>query len=324
MEFEQLAFAIDQANYYALRPSLFENGEGFAKVINIARGFRLIFEEVSNDYEINFKYDLPLPDNISIGAMSLTGSSVTNLVTSGLKLPHGKSDAYWGHVPGERCEEIIVPGMRNRLAFLAVSHDLFDESWVEENDRESGLLPIITGENRGVFHIKKLNSDFYRLLGQLIQCNPSKPVDWLVVESLFLSLVTSTIEDNSKEKKLIKPADKLECSDIYTDVVEILNRRLVDPPGLIELARLVGTNEFKLKKCFKEISGNTVYGYLRELRMEKAASLINSRDASITEVAQLVGYNNHSAFTVAFKKHFGMSPQEYKQKRYFFSFKMNS
>ncbi|EPB65868.1 hypothetical protein ANCCEY_15057 [Ancylostoma ceylanicum] len=47
--------------------------------------------------------------------------------------------------------------------------------------------------------------------------------------------------------------------------------------SLIELAHMVGLNDFKLKKGFKEIYGTTVYNYLYELRMQEAKKrLLNS------------------------------------------------
>ncbi|WP_343692749.1 hypothetical protein [Chitinophaga sp.] len=46
------------------------------------------------------------------------------------------------------------------------------------------------------------------------------------------------------------------------------------PPSLSELSRIVGINEFKLKKKFKEVFNMTVFGYLADYRLGIARSLL--------------------------------------------------
>jgi hypothetical protein len=43
--------------------------------------------------------------------------------------------------------------------------------------------------------------------------------------------------------------------------------------------------------------------------------MIVSRDISITQIAYQYGYSNSSSFSKAFKRHFNMSPQEYRKAR---------
>lgn len=98
------------------------------------------------------------------------------------------------------------------------------------------------------------------------------------------------------------------------DVDKILNaKQLIEanfrvPFSLIELSRKVGINDYKLKKGFREIIGNTVFGYLYEIRMEKAYELLSKEFKSVGEVAFLVGYKNPQHFTAAFKKKFNILP----------------
>lgn len=55
---------------------------------------------------------------------------------------------------------------------------------------------------------------------------------------------------------------------------DILLERMAEPPSLLELSRLIGLNDYKLKTGFKEMYGTTVFGYLREQRLEKAYRLL--------------------------------------------------
>lgn len=87
-----------------------------------------------------------------------------------------------------------------------------------------------------------------------------------------------------------------------------LEKNIDTPATLAEIAMIIGTNEFKLKKGFKEVFGTTVFEYLLKLRMEKAMQLLRATDKPIAEIAYLTGYSSHQAFTNAFSKRFGFSP----------------
>ncbi|MDN3547789.1 helix-turn-helix transcriptional regulator [Mucilaginibacter aquaedulcis] len=92
----------------------------------------------------------------------------------------------------------------------------------------------------------------------------------------------------------------------------IIEENLLNPCSLIELAHKVGLNDFKLKKGFREILGTTVFGYLYDLRMYKAMTLLKEGKL-IRDVAYEVGYKNAHHFTVAFKKKFGYLPSKVSQ-----------
>jgi|SRR6476661_554515 len=82
------------------------------------------------------------------------------------------------------------------------------------------------------------------------------------------------------------------------------------PPTLPELARLAGINEFKLKKGFKELFGQTVFGYLSDYRLEAARAHLLERQKTASELAFELGYSSLQHFSAAFKKKFGVSPTQ--------------
>lgn len=52
--------------------------------------------------------------------------------------------------------------------------------------------------------------------------------------------------------------------------------------------------------------------FLRNYRLRRAAEIISEGSASMSEVAENTGFGNYAYFSVAFKKHFGISPKDYK------------
>lgn len=79
--------------------------------------------------------------------------------------------------------------------------------------------------------------------------------------------------------------------------------------SLYELAQQFQTNDFKLKRGFKELYGQTVHELLVTLRMERAKQMLLETNISIVEIGYRAGYNSGSNFTDAFKKHFGVPPK---------------
>lgn len=75
-----------------------------------------------------------------------------------------------------------------------------------------------------------------------------------------------------------------------------------------ELAKKVGTNEYKLKKLFREQFNIGMYGYLSKKRMEKARELLELTDKSIREIAAATGYKYVTSFITAFKKEYQEAP----------------
>lgn len=89
---------------------------------------------------------------------------------------------------------------------------------------------------------------------------------------------------------------------------EYLIQHLDMPPGLAELARAAGINEYKLKKGFKELFGNTVFGYLADTRLELAKTELLEKKKTASDIAFELGYSSVQHFSTAFKKKFGVSP----------------
>ena len=92
---------------------------------------------------------------------------------------------------------------------------------------------------------------------------------------------------------------------------EIILANMAEPPGLQELADEVGLTLKKLKMGFKQIYGDTVYGFLFDYKMDSARKLLDSGSYNVNEVGLKIGYSTGSHFIAAFKKKFGTTPKKY-------------
>ena len=94
----------------------------------------------------------------------------------------------------------------------------------------------------------------------------------------------------------------------------ILIENFKNPPSLNTLAAMSGTNECTLKKGFKQEFSMTVFEYLFEYRMKLAVNMLKDETLSINNIAVNLGFKTQSHFSAAFRKKYGVSPKEFRER----------
>lgn len=140
----------------------------------------------------------------------------------------------------------------------------------------------------------------------------------LVCTNLIMSRsrLASHIKDEQITKELLKPVEMDSNDDVLMKkVLEIINKRISDPELNVEtLADAIGMSRGHLHRKIKEITGTSPGDYIRAIRLNQAAQLLQGGKKNISQVAYSVGYSNPSVFSTAFKAFFGIPAKEY-QKR---------
>ncbi len=129
----------------------------------------------------------------------------------------------------------------------------------------------------------------------------------LFLEARTIELLMLQLEQMQGSKPMGLTSKKADVRKLY-EAREVLDANYTNPPTIVELARLVGLNEFNLKRGFKEQTGMTILGYITQRRMEDARRLLLEGEKTISEISYWVGYKNPAHFTVAFKQYFGIVP----------------
>lgn len=83
--------------------------------------------------------------------------------------------------------------------------------------------------------------------------------------------------------------------------------------GLAEVAAHVHLNPSYFSNLFKKETGESVTGYIQNLRVQKAKLLLKSTDMKIFEISEATGFNDSNYFTHMFNKIAGVSPKEYRK-----------
>ncbi len=83
---------------------------------------------------------------------------------------------------------------------------------------------------------------------------------------------------------------------------------------LNDIAKEACFSPFHFHRIFSLVVGETVHNFITRKRIEKAASfLVNQNEIPITEISEKLGFTSLSSFSRAFKRFYGISPNDFKE-----------
>ena len=179
---------------------------------------------------------------------------------------------------------------------------------------EAEFIPFLNKENidRKHYAQNNLSPSMSVVLYQIMNFNLHSSVKKIYYKAKvyeLLSLLFNKPEDTDDDSCPFK-TDEEETMKIK-QAKDILLKNMAEPPTLQQLADEVGLNIKKLKQGFKQIYGDTAYGFLFDYKMEYARKLLDSGTYNVNEVGNRIGYSTASHFIAAFKKKFGTTPKKY-------------
>ncbi|WP_406390764.1 AraC family transcriptional regulator [Streptomyces sp. NBC_00887] len=99
---------------------------------------------------------------------------------------------------------------------------------------------------------------------------------------------------------------------VVGQALRLLHNGPAHPWTVASLAAGTGVSRAGLARRFAELVGEPPMAYLTGWRLALAADLLRETDATIDAVARKVGYSGSFAFSAAFKRVRGLSPQQYR------------
>ncbi|KAB8288758.1 AraC family transcriptional regulator [Bifidobacterium ramosum] len=96
------------------------------------------------------------------------------------------------------------------------------------------------------------------------------------------------------------------------ETIGFIDGHFADRLTLAMLSRRAMMSERQYLRKFKALTGVTPHEYLTTRRMDEAKRLLSSTDMPVRDVARTVGYPNANAFTAAFKRRTGMTPNGFR------------
>lgn len=169
------------------------------------------------------------------------------------------------------------------------------------------LLTAINGEEE---QLKGLNAGANDYL--------TKPFNFQILHariSNLLELNKSLKDTYSKQIHMIaEPPAETESADVklLNSLMAFMESRLSDPNlSVEELSKHAGMSRGSLYYKLIELTGLTPIEYMRSVKLEKAAALLEFSDNNIAQIAYMTGFGTPSYFSRMFKGKYGVLPSEY-------------
>ena len=96
------------------------------------------------------------------------------------------------------------------------------------------------------------------------------------------------------------------------DAVRAMEGHVSEPLSLEDLAQVAGLSPRQLNRLFAEKLGRSTMRYYRDLRLDKAQSLLRNSPLSLTEIALATGFASSSHFSRVYTESNGFPPSTYR------------
>ena len=126
----------------------------------------------------------------------------------------------------------------------------------------------------------------------------------------FYHLLINIIEDKLQYKN--EDEIQLKYTVIAKQMVYIINNNYPDSNLCTnQIADMMKMTPRRISRIFKDFSGVTIAEYISEVRLKKAAELLENTQISVYEIIEKIGLANESYFYKIFKARFRCTPKEY-------------
>lgn len=101
--------------------------------------------------------------------------------------------------------------------------------------------------------------------------------------------------------------------DIYRKALQYIKEHYTEGITVADVSKHINYSESYFGYAFKKKYKMSVSQYVRELQLAKSKDLLENTSFSVASVSSYVGFDDFTYFSALFKKHFGLSPKEYRK-----------
>lgn len=157
--------------------------------------------------------------------------------------------------------------------------------------------------------LSRIISSFYQRNIERPEISAPKEYYQIKVVEMLLYLETMTVENSREIRPYYYKTQMEKIKAVHAQITGDLKTRFT----IEDLSSMYDMPATTMKKCFKDVYGDSIYAYQKRYRVNVAASmLMQDADREIQDIAACVGYENPGKFSVAFRSVMGVSPAEYR------------
>lgn len=117
------------------------------------------------------------------------------------------------------------------------------------------------------------------------------------------------------QELIMRPRKTFSDVKLAPELISYIHANYTQPLTINMLSKKFGYHPSYIAHIFSDYLKIPFRSYLGAIRSEAAASIICSTDKSITEIAYECGFGSINTFCRCFKKHFGITPSQYRKKQ---------
>lgn len=241
------------------------------------------------------------------------------LITEGICTYHIHLETYEAQAgdllfipPAELHSISMAPGMEMRSTTYVFHMDYLDAGsadicavrYLTPISRHTLILPCIIKRNHpaypGLLRVFEQMEDVY---------GKRQPGYEMMLKALLLYAIALLLPYRQKEN--VRPQLEDEHTEKLKLVLEYIGEHYAEELTIPQLSRLCFFSEYHFMRFFKKYIGISCLEYIKNLRLEKAASRLAQGGLSVLEVSLSCGFSNLSYFYREFKKKYGMTPKKF-------------
>lgn len=178
---------------------------------------------------------------------------------------------------------------------------------------EKGILSNLVTEGLSCYQLADPSSP---LLQKLVKVDPSPFGSSQMTRNLLEIFLIRLCRNTDVVTKEMRRSYVIGGMDVPYDVKEILDCLQDHVYGKItvaDVAKAVGKSESTVKQLFSRYRKDGMIHYYNSLKIREARRLIREGKHNMTQIADLLGFDNPQYFSKCFKSFMKMTPTEYKE-----------
>jgi AraC family transcriptional regulator len=134
--------------------------------------------------------------------------------------------------------------------------------------------------------------------------------DDLLLEESTLHLAATMVHAAYQQPRPTRPAVTARAKECASAAGEFIARHAVGPITLKDIAAASGCSEWHLARSFAAITETTIHRHLTTIRLRMGLERVLGSAEGMTQIAAACGFADHSHFTSAFHREYGMPPSQ--------------
>lgn len=205
------------------------------------------------------------------------------------------------------------------------------------------------GENKGKYHLIMIDPDFFferepngPALGQMLiwrglgfcthiqkdkrlseiiiqivdEYKSRAPFSQFALRGLMLQLFSLLLRDYTKKLEETTSADEnIRHFETVEPAIQRIRDRYFEKITADDLSSLCNVSKCHFCRIFKKATGKTAMQYLTDYRLQIADAILSGPSRSISQIAEMCGFEDEGYFCRCYKRKFGSSPGQKRSER---------